>query len=231
MNKVIHRVWIGKPAIKRDYTKFIRTVDKCFDGFVPVFWTDYNSKMFIKECFPEWETFLFNSKNNPAMVSDVFRYLVLKKYGGLYSDFDVELINPKNLRTIVEENSFVAVTELKISKEFSKKTKTIPIREGIPEDINRIANYFICCKANHIIWDIVFDEMNRRMEKVLKIKEDYDILYVTGPDLISTVVNKYKKDLGLRVLSLKESVCIKHHCYGEHTWKDMLKKNSVLWNL
>lgn len=231
MNKVIHRVWIGKPVIKRDYTKFIRTVNDCFIDYVPVFWTDYNSKQFVKEYFPEWEKFLFKSKTNPAMVSDVFRYLVLKKYGGVYSDFDVELINPEKLKEVVEENSFTAVTELKISKEFSEKTKNIPIRGGVPEDINRIANYFMCCESNHPIWNVIFDEMEDRLKKVVKVEEDYDVLYLTGPDLISTVVNRNKKKFGLRVLSFKESSCIKHHCCGEHTWKEMLKKNPIEWNL
>lgn len=230
MNKVIHRIWIGKPVIKKDYTEFVKTVNDCFDDYVPVFWTDYNSKQFVKEYFPEWEKFLFKSKTNPAMVSDVFRYLVLRKYGGVYSDFDVELINPKNLKGVVEENSFTAITELKISKQFSEMTKTIPIRNGIAEDINRVANYFMCCEANHEVWYIIFDEMRRRMERIPKMEEDYDVLYITGPDLISTVVNRYKKKLGLNVLSLKDSSCVKHHCYGEHTWKKMLKPNSVGWH-
>lgn len=225
MIQAIHRVWIGEPQLKVDYFNLIKTVNCCFNDFIPVYWTDYNSKIFIRECFPEWYKFLFESNKNPALISDIFRYLVLNRYGGLYSDFDIEILDFNKARNLIKDNDFAVLTEIEINDTFSNKTKTIPIRKGIPEDKRRIANYFIYSNPNHPIWNHIIDEMKIRLKNA--ILEDYDVLYVTGPDLMSTIVNKYANQLNLKVLDLSDSKCIKHHCHGNHTWRKLLKQNSV----
>ena len=52
----------------------------------------------------------------------------------------------------------------------------------------RISNYFIICKANsQIIRQIIALCILRSN---LKIKENYDVIFTTGPDIVSTIINE-----------------------------------------
>ena len=226
MIPVIHRVWIGDFPEKNYCSKFIKSVNDCFDGFVPVFWRDDTAETFIKDVYPEWYKYLYESNLCPkVVVSDIVRYLLLQKYGGIYTDLDLEVINP-TLQGMIRNKPFVVFVEVELNEKVMEATKSIPLRNGIPEDVRRIASYFFYSEPNHPIWKKIIDEMKRRLKQKNTFEEDYDELYLTGPDLITTVVNKYEKSLGLTVLTKKQSdECIKHHFYGEKTWKSLLKKN------
>jgi mannosyltransferase OCH1-like enzyme len=228
MTPLIHRVWIGELPSKDYCTEFINSVNNTFPSFEQKMWGLENSQRFMKEKFPEWEERLWKKDMKYFVVkSDVIRYCILREFGGIYTDLDFEVIDSTKFKKLVNGNSFVVCTELETDKEFCQKTKTIPIRNGIPEDTTRIASYFFYCEPHHVIWDFIFEEMLERFDRVNSFDEDYDVIYATGPDLISTVVNKNKKDFGLRVLSVKECECVKHHFYGSKTWKAILKENEV----
>lgn len=89
MDKIIHYIWLGK----QPKTKLIK---KCISS-----WKNY---------LPDWEIMEWNEDNlnidicqycrqaynakKYAFASDVLRFYILEKYGGLYMDVDVELIKP-----------------------------------------------------------------------------------------------------------------------------------------
>lgn len=84
--KKVHTVWIGNEKPNVDYTHLW----KVFNGWDIIHWND----KLIKEHFDN--TFLKNlyANEGPTKISDYVRLLILKKYGGVYSDKDVIFLKP-----------------------------------------------------------------------------------------------------------------------------------------
>ena len=85
--KKIHQIWLGEKSIPRICKKWMNS------------WKDHN---------PQWEYKLWDEKNikelnvedlnvyskkfNPGYRSDILRYVILKKFGGIYVDTDFECL-------------------------------------------------------------------------------------------------------------------------------------------
>lgn len=94
--KKIHYIWVGgrkKPALVK---KCIRSWEKFFPDWEIIEWNESNLDININEyCKQAYEAKKY------AFVSDVLRFDVLYRYGGLYFDTDVEVI--KSFETIINE--------------------------------------------------------------------------------------------------------------------------------
>lgn len=84
---VIHQIWLGSPVPER-YKKLMETWQR-FPGWTYKLWTD----MEVKTLFLENED-LYQSARNYGERSDILRYEILQRYGGVYIDVDVECLNP-----------------------------------------------------------------------------------------------------------------------------------------
>ena len=68
------------------------------------------------------------------------------------------------------------------------------------------------------VWDGIFALLDERA--ALPLREDYDILFTTGPDLVSTAVDKLMPDDRIQVLSRSETDGkIAHTCAGH--WREV----------
>ena len=91
-----------------------------------------------------------------------------------------------------------------------------PIRNGQPEDRLRISNYFMACRPGHPIMDDILRLAVLRSG--LPVQGDYDILYTTGPDLVSTVVNRHAYTDVVIVRETEEKLGFQHLVSGG--WRD-----------
>jgi mannosyltransferase OCH1-like enzyme len=66
-----------------------------------------------------------------------------------------------------------------------------PIRKGRPEVNIRVANYWMASVAGHSFWKDVLELVQRRSH--LSLGEQYDVLYTTGPDVVSEIYNLYQQ--------------------------------------
>jgi hypothetical protein len=64
-----------------------------------------------------------------------------------------------------------------------------PIRRGVPEDNQRIANYFFVTVPRCSFYLDLLEEVGRRVQRNPHPREDYDVLYTTGPDVVTSVVH------------------------------------------
>ena len=87
--KKIHQIWLGEKSIPKICKKWMNS------------WKDLN---------PQWEYKLWDEQNiqelnienmnvyskdfNPGYRSDILRYAILKKFGGIYVDTDFECLKP-----------------------------------------------------------------------------------------------------------------------------------------
>jgi len=87
--KVIHQIWVGGGKIPEEYKKYMRTWKDKHPGWEYKLWTDDDIEGF------EWiNRKHFDNAANPGMKSDIWRYEIVYRYGGVYIDCDMECIRP-----------------------------------------------------------------------------------------------------------------------------------------
>ena len=148
--------------------------------------------------------------------SDACRPMLLHKYGGVYSDLDVEPHRclDRLLSRYPSANVILAV-EVQLSDHEAKKIGQIEeIRSGVPEIPQRLSNYFMASVAGHPFWLDVLDLMKIRSR--LPVNSNYDVLYTTGPDVITEIAQHAKNHYpDVKVVSRREiNKYITHHCRG-----------------
>lgn len=87
--KIIHYCWFGGSELPEIAIKCINSWKKQCPEYKIIEWNeknfDINYNNYVKEAYEE---------KKYAFVSDVARLVIVKKYGGIYLDIDVELIKP-----------------------------------------------------------------------------------------------------------------------------------------
>lgn len=100
--KIIHYCWFGQKRKPRLVRKCIASWKKYCPEYEIKCWDESNVDLdyckYLQEAY---------DKKKWAFVSDVVRFIVLYKYGGLYFDTDVELIRP--IEDLVLKGSFLAL--------------------------------------------------------------------------------------------------------------------------
>ena len=147
--------------------------------------------------------------------TDLGRLLVIYCNGGVYSDVDC-FIN-KDFRDSMGNASLALFTE-----SVCNSVDELGPREcKNPENVLRIANYFFASKTkNHPFIKEVIDECLSRLHQLLvdenKTSLNHtDVLYVCGPDVITTVYHKSKSKY--KDIKLFDTTYLQHKAYG--SWR------------
>ena len=147
--------------------------------------------------------------------ADIARLLYIYHYGGIYLDIDCVLM--KNF--LQSESS--TKNDLFLFIEHIVDVKTLGPREcKNPENSVRIANYAFYSKTvKNKFLEICLKECIKRLEYLIKLNLETwnpsDILWVCGPDVITTIYHKYK-DYNINIKLLDQSY-INHLSYG--SWR------------
>ena len=83
--KIIHQIWLGPSAIPQNYKYYLETWKKHHPNWEFKIWTE---KEILAENFTSMD--LYQKARNYAEKSDIVRYEILYRYGGLYIDTDIE---------------------------------------------------------------------------------------------------------------------------------------------
>ena len=94
--KKIHQIWLGNKKLPKKYWKWMESWKK--------YNTDWEYKLWDEESIKKLDINqpeIYSKKINPGYRSDIIRYIILKKFGGLYVDTDFECLRPipEKLRT------------------------------------------------------------------------------------------------------------------------------------
>lgn len=96
--KTFHWIWIGPKAFPHDSISKLKSWMKNHPGYVFKFWSDKNTKApditnlehyFIEDIALGNLNTVYASLQNPGQKSDLLRYVILEKEGGIYIDHDV----------------------------------------------------------------------------------------------------------------------------------------------
>jgi hypothetical protein len=143
---------------------------------------------FVKEHFHWfWLSYLKYSKN--IQRCDIIRYMLMYKYGGVYSDLDVKPNMDLDilLNRYPTANVIFGIGREKPLEKCKATTKIESIRKGELEIPTRIANYFFISRIPyHPIWIDILKLAKKRANN--PIKSQYGIIYTTGPDVVTTAL-------------------------------------------
>lgn len=168
--------------------------------------------------YPEFNE-LSSTFTRKVQKADLARYLIIYEHGGFYFDLDCRPDNNslfQDLKNGMLNSSALFFIECELKPEFAEETKQYPIRQGVPEDIERIANFAFGAVENHpIIWQLL-ELLYQRCNTFPNYNDDYDILYKTGPDCMTQCVHDAQPSSEIQVIHNRNYLY--HQSVG--TWKN-----------
>ncbi len=114
---------------------------------------------------------------------DIARLLYIYYHGGFYMDCDCII------RKKIDLNSPLILFIEKIVP----VSKLGPREIKLPDHSVRVSNYAFYAEKKHVFLKMALDECIARLLILPKKITTHDILWVCGPDVITTVYHKYKK--------------------------------------
>lgn len=165
--KIIHQIWIGPRLVPMEWISTWKKFCKKYN------WTHYLWTNKEVESFKLINKKHFDNAKSWQQKSDILRYEILYKYGGIYLDADMIWLN-LNLEKYLplDTANFIGVQE-----PYSSFYSTI----GQPY----LANGFICCTKNHIIMKKCITLLPKRLGLSTKA------FITTGPGLLNEAVRPY----------------------------------------
>ncbi len=141
----------------------------------------------VREDYPDYWN-LYCSYSRPVQRADAARYFILDRWGGAYADLDTRSRWPLDelLQRQPGATCLVGIETVLTPSKAQAIGHQEPIRGGQPELVRRLANYFLMSTRRHPLWSEVFALMRERGS--YRVHRDYDVLYTTGPDIITEAV-------------------------------------------
>lgn len=205
--KIIIQTWKTK-KLPDQFNKWSLTWKKQNPDFTYMFFDDKDCFRFIHKHYPEYIDF-YESLSNIEK-ADIFRYLSLHKYGGVYADIDTSCFKPISPLLDLFPNSVITGIEY--------------------HDPVQYLQWFIACpKGSKTMLDLVYEAYKRSWFKFFKsftMKPNNLVYYTTGPVMYTkvlqnsnesvTVMDKGRLGCFDKKLINKDSY-LQHHFAG--SWK------------
>jgi mannosyltransferase OCH1-like enzyme len=161
--KIIHQIWIG--------TEIPESV-KVLSNQIQYLNPDWEYKLWTDDSFDFLDSNLLKKINkieNLGARSDVLRYLIINKFGGLYLDCDFVPI--KNFNDLIYNNVFIA---------------------GIcnPDESNLplINNGFFASNSNNPILKMIITNILGNLDILFNISKQDEVFKYTGPDIFTNQI-------------------------------------------
>jgi len=87
--KIIHQIWLGSP-VPEVYGAYMQSWRDKHPGWEYFLWTDET----VKTVLPLYNQEFYDAAENYGTKSDILRWELLYRFGGLYADMDHECLNP-----------------------------------------------------------------------------------------------------------------------------------------
>jgi mannosyltransferase OCH1-like enzyme len=87
--KIIHQIWLGS-SVPSVYASYIKSWKEKHPDWAYMLWTDEN----VHTLFPLYNQHFYDEVENYGAKSDILRWEILYRFGGLYVDMDYECLNP-----------------------------------------------------------------------------------------------------------------------------------------
>lgn len=190
--KIIHQTWKTK-RLPTLFQKSQRSWKSKNPNWEYRFYSDKDCLDFVKKHFPQYLS-LYQSLCSGVQRSDVFRYLVLYHYGGLYVDMDTTCLRPIDdwLNPLQEKNDTL---DCIIGKDFLKDD---PEGTGFGVEIEEYLQWCLISVPNHPLWIQVVEKIEDRLqEKPCHPNNEFDenyTLWLTGPQVVTAAIKEFLQE-------------------------------------
>jgi hypothetical protein len=155
--RIIHQLWKTE-AIPARWQEARQSVLRYHKGWEYRLWTDALMDDYVRTNHSRFYP-LFTAFNRHIMRVDVFRYVLMHDFGGLYCDLDYEFVRPFDYGDAA----------LVMSLEYD---------EAYGDDTNQVANYIFASAPRHQLWRDVLDNLQQFPPYAATAS---DVCSVTGP--------------------------------------------------
>jgi len=161
---------------------------------------------------------VYQNLPRPVQRADVARLAVVWQHGGWYFDVDVEP-RPKleSLMARTPSTDLFFVEHTMPAHWPQEAAKRYAIRRGRSERRERLANFAFYAPPKSAVVLRILEELTRRCRENPDVHEDYDVLYTTGPDCLTEVVQGLRDHGEVPVTVVPHRPYLKHRCDG--SWR------------
>ncbi len=161
--KIIHQLWKDE-SIPPVWADNVESVKRYHPGWEYRLWTDGMMDDYVREKHPDLYP-VYSAFTRHIMRVDVFRYVLMYDFGGLYCDLDFEFLRPFDYGD----------AEVVLSLERD---------EAFGDPYSGIANFIMVSVPGHPYWADVLEDVKSRPPVSQGFK---DVPFITGPGLVSRV--------------------------------------------
>ena len=173
--KVIHHIWMGDKKIPDINLYCVNSIKATNKDFEYRLWKDRDIDIVMKTEFPEYYE-KFNKLPRMIMKIDMFRYFLMYKYGGLYTDMDYLMFKRFNL--------------------LNEKVVIPCNREDESGNPVCLGNCIFASQPNHRFWKNLMDTLFTIDREQIDYKTDKNIdgnVLGTGPMFVFDMWKKYSE--------------------------------------
>lgn len=178
---IIHQVWFGTFESKYKSYKRWKQMKPYRESWIvknPTFchivWNRKRSMELIQNIFPEYIE-LFNRYSYEVQRCDMIRYCILYRYGGIYADMDYKC-----------KKSFLDVIQ-----NMKHDICLVQTPNGLVEEY--VSNSLMIAKVRgHMFWKLLLLEMNKFSESYSMVNKHIQVMYTTGPKILSKMYHIYR---------------------------------------
>jgi mannosyltransferase OCH1-like enzyme len=171
IEKQIHQIWFGPTELSQRHLEWCQSWKDKHQGWSYTLWRESNLPPIINRYLFDRVAALAPEPARYGIQSDILRYELLARYGGLYVDVDNECLSPVD--SLLENQTFVAAME--------------PVFE------DRVPNDFLACRAGHpVMWELVreLEGRARKLEVQFLRGESVDLLAIAGPKYLKDILDR-----------------------------------------
>ncbi|QDZ20048.1 hypothetical protein HOP50_03g25670 [Chloropicon primus] len=171
---------------------------------------------------------LFASYGHYIQKCDVSRYILMFLEGGVYTDVDIGVKRDLGGSTWLKYPAAKVFlgTERIVPEVYGEAMAAHKIRNGTREHPVRVANFWMMSEPGHKFWQHVMGIASARAR--LPVAESYDILYTTGPDLLTEAYHTFDGEDGeIVLLDREEFAALLHHDSDGH-WRSNFTRIDLL---
>ena len=186
---VVHQTWKTE-SIPEENIKWVESWEYYNPDYLIVLWDDDSILNFIHLNYPQYIDLCYRFQRSVEL-ADLFRYIVIYHFGGVYADLDVECLQSITPLLINQHNLFCCVE--KFTKNITEKEYYKLVRQ------EQLCQWFFGAPKGSFVLKDLCDLINLKYPK--KSNKDYtstiyNTLESTGPGVFSDVILQEKKNKG-----------------------------------